>query len=344
MPSQHHKTICIINTGGTIGMKPTDKGFAPVKGYLSEQLNTLSELQHPDMPQFDIIEFDPLIDSADATIAFWNTIGQTIYDHHQQYDGFVVLHGTDTMAYTASALSFMLGNLSTPVLITGAQVPIACIPSDARSNVVDALYLASHDTINEVCIYFSHTLYRGNRATKISAIRYTAFDSPNYPVLGTVSSQVDIHHQHLLPAPNKSLQFTPFSSSSIALIPLFPGITHQLISTILDQPIQALILQSYGTGNAPSDPALLQSLAKANEAGVIIINCTQCPHGYVKSDRYATGQSLAKAGAISAKDMTIEATIAKLTYLFTLQLSNEAIKTHMHHNLCGEIMITNNLQ
>lgn len=337
MVRRNSKKICIINTGGTIGMKPSNNGFVPVKGYLSEQLQALSELNHPDMPDYHIIEYDPLIDSANATPQFWRQIMDTIVDYYDQYDGFVILHGTDTMAYTASALSFMFDNLSKPILLTGSQVPIACIPSDARSNIVNALYLASYENICEVGICFSNKLYRGNRTTKQSAVSYNAFGSPNYPVLGVVSSTVHIYESQLLPRPVNPFKANEFVDVNIGVVRLIPGVSTTFLEHALQHPLQALIIQTYGVGNAPDNKGFVRILSKAAENNLVIVNCTQCLHGGVKTHTYATGNFLTQAGVVSGADMTLEATIAKLTYLFSNALSSDEIKQQLSINLRGEM-------
>lgn len=318
-------------------MRETPEGYQPEPGLLTHLLNDMPLLKHPEIPTYTLHEFAPLIDSADSTPALWTSVGQDIMEHYDEYDGFIVLHGTDTMAYTASALSFMFENLTKPIIVTGSQVPMSHPTTDARENLINALYIASHYQIPEVCLFFNNKLLRGNRAKKISATSYTAFDSPNFAPLGEVATTIKIRKNKLLPTPTTKTDFQEISSACIANISLFPGMSPTLIEKLLDKPLQALVIQTYGTGNAPANDTLYRILKKANETNIVLINCTQCLHGRVKMNHYASGKALIEAGVISANDMTIEATICKLYYLFSCKLSNDAIKKVLQKNIRGEL-------
>jgi len=320
-------------------MRETPEGYQPESGLLTQLLKNMPLLKHPDIPAYTLHEYVPLIDSANSTPALWTMIGQDIMNHYDEYDGFIVLHGTDTMAYTASALSFMFGSLTKPIIVTGSQVPMNNPTTDARENLINALYIASHYKIPEVCLFFNNKLLRGNRAKKISATSYTAFDSPNFPPLGEVATTIKIRDNKLLPMPTTKTYFQEITAACIGSISLFPGMSYTLIEKLLHNPLKALVIETYGAGNAPADDALHRILKKANEANIILINCSQCLHGRVKMDDYASARGLINAGVISANDMTLEATICKLYYLFSCNLSNDAIKKELQQNIRGELTL-----
>ncbi len=228
------KHICILYTGGTIGMVPTELGYAPRPGGLYEYLNMIPDLVSPDAPEWELVEMDPLLDSSDITVREWQAIGQAIYDRYDQFDGFVVLHGTDTMAYTASALSFMLENLAKPVVLTGSQIPLCRIRSDGRDNLVTSLLIASDGRASEVCLYFGGKLLRGNRAVKQSADGLRAFASPNYPPLALAGVNIRYDSAALArPACNGPLTLAPMHTAPIAVLKVFPGIQFQLFESIV---------------------------------------------------------------------------------------------------------------
>lgn len=268
----------------------------------------------------------------------WNHIAAGIAHHYQDYDGFVVLHGTDTMAYTASALSFMLEGLAKPVILTGSQIPLSQTLNDARSNLLQAILIAAHYLISEVCIYFNHQLFRGNRTHKVSTEQFSAFATPNYPELGRVGVSVQIHVEQLLQPPGAAFRLQKINKVTIANFRLFPGVSSKVLNNILQKPLQGLVLETYGSGDGPSnDKALLKTLAHANDRGVIIVNCTQCQQGCVNMSAYATGRVLQQAGLISGYDMTSEAAHCKLLYLLSKNLSVSEIKQQMQMNLRGEL-------
>jgi L-asparaginase len=333
--------IYIAYTGGTIGMRrQQDDSYAPEPGYLAELIAAMPELRAPHMPPYLVHEYAPLLDSADMTPRDWNRIAADIAAHYDDCAGFVVLHGTDTMAYTASALAFMLRNLRKPVLLTGSQIPLCEVRSDARENLITALLVAARHSIPEVCLLFGDRLLRGCRATKLSATGFDAFESPNFPALGSFGTRIEIAERLLLlaPAADAPLVVQPIDPTlEVAALRLFPGISAGLVDRVLE-PLSGLVLEAYGSGNAPaSDPALLDVLAAATARGVVIVVCTQCVRGCVDLGTYATGTALARAGAISGFDLTAEAALAKLRYLFSAGYQPAEVRRLMQQNLRGEL-------
>lgn len=333
------KKVYIAYTGGTIGMKRTADGFVPAAGYLEQLMDNVPELKSEFLPEYRIGEYEPLLDSSNMTPADWLKIANDISDRHSEFDGFVVLHGTDTMAYTASALPFMLQGLQKPVVITGAQIPLCSIRNDARENLITALLIAANFKIPEVCLCFGDKLLRGNRAIKVDADSLDAFESPNFPPLGTVGIEIKINWDLVLPPSKtrKTIKVTALNESRVAGLRLFPGISVDIVKNFLQPPMRGLILETYGVGNAPEDRDLVATLKGANDRGVIIVNCTQCLKGTVNMEDYATGTSLAKAGVISGFDMTPEAALAKLSFLLSQKLSITKIKKLMQTDLRGEL-------
>jgi L-asparaginase len=339
------KRIYIAYTGGTIGMKKSPNGYIPVEGYITDVLNSMTELNRPEMPEFTISEFSPVLDSSNMAPNDWQNIANDIHKNYHDYDGFVVLHGTDTMAYTASALSFMLDNLDKPVIVTGSQIPLSEIRSDGLHNLLNALYIAANYPISEVSLFFNNRLYRGNRATKADADGFNAFDSPNFPPLINAGIQIDLNSTAL----NANKAFKHITNSfnvinikdqPIGVVSLYPGISHLVIKNILAQPVNALIIQSYGVGNAPENKALLNEIKNANERGILVVNRTQCHRGSVDMAGYATGKALQEAGVLSAYDMTLEACLTKIHHLLSQDLPFNTVRELFSQSLKGEMTIS----
>lgn len=334
------KKILIINTGGTISSVRTAQGFAPAQGHLAKTLPKILSLQHPEMPSYDIHEYEPLLDSSNMTLNEWNLIGEDIFNHYHQYDGFVVLHGTDTMAYTASALSFMLENLGKPVIITGSQIPLTEVRNDATDNLTSSLWICANADLAEVCIYFDHQLMRGNRARKVSAQALAAFDTPNYPYLADIGIHIRIKPNYILNKPQGEMSLQKISPHFIANFRLFPGFSTEVLQFIVEQPVEGLVLETFGSGNAQNNnPAFLNLLKKASDRGVVMVNCTQCLHGQVEMGQYATGYSLQQVGLLSGYDMTPEAAHCKLLYLLSKYKDISQVRQQMLLDLRGEMTL-----
>lgn len=331
------KRIYVAYTGGTIGMKSSDKGYIPVKGHLTESIQKMPDFFREEMPEFTIKEYQPLIDSSNMTPSEWQRIAEDIASHYDEYDGFVVLHGTDTMAYTSSALSFMFENLTKPVIVTGSQIPFSQLRSDGQVNLLNALFIAANYPISEVGLFFNNQLFRGNRAIKAYADGFNAFESPNMPPLLEAGINIKLISGALSEPQQQALILTKITPQPIGVVHLYPGISSELIANVIKQPVKALIIKSYGVGNAPQDDALLACLEQANKNGIIIVNCSQCIKGKVNMGGYATGTSLSNCGVVSGQDMTLEATLTKLHYLLSQPLSNAEIKAKLLENLRGEL-------
>jgi L-asparaginase len=335
------KRVYVAYTGGTIGMRRTANGYEPEPGYLQQQMQAMPELRHDSMPSFTIHEYAPLLDSSNMTPSHWVKIARDLAAHYDAYDGFVVLHGTDTMAYTASALPFMLHGLAKPVVITGSQIPLCEIRNDARENLITSLMIAADYAIPEVCLYFGGKLLRGCRAVKVSASGFAAFDSPNFPPLGTVGIDIAINRDFVRkPRRAKALSVHELRAPVVSALRLFPGISPELVRNVLRPPLQGLVLEAYGVGNGPDhDAEFLAALSEATARGVVIVDCTQCLEGRVDLTEYAAGSALARAGVISGSDMTAEAALAKLYYLFSQGYSAEWVARDMQRDLCGEMTV-----
>lgn len=321
-------------------MTVTKHGYAPKSGYFDSMLNKFDDLNSEKLPKWELIELDPLFDSSDISVPEWTKIGETIKENYNLFDGFVVLHGTDTMAYTTSALSFMLEGLEKPVVFTGSQIPLSEIRSDGKDNLVTALLIACSNFLSEVCLYFGGRLIRGNRATKISADGLRAFDSPNFPALAQAGTRISFNKDLLLPK-GVGLKFVPFADNiPIAVLKVFPGIQFDLFEGILTKRLKGIVLETFGTGNIPGyDNKFIPMIDKAIKNGTVVTVCTQCLQGTVIMGTYKAGAALKSAGAVCGYDMTVEAAVAKLYYLFSKGYGIERIKQLMETNIRGEITV-----
>ncbi|BDH46212.1 L-asparaginase 1 [Salmonella enterica subsp. enterica serovar Choleraesuis] len=331
------KSIYVAYTGGTIGMQRSEHGYVPVSGHLQRQLALMPEFHRPEMPDFTIQEYQPLMDSSDMTPEDWQHIADDIKANYNQYDGFVILHGTDTMAFTASALSFMLENLGKPVIVTGSQIPLAELRSDGQINLLNALYIAANYPVNEVSLFFNNRLFRGNRTTKAHADGFDAFASPNLPPLLEAGIHIRRLNTPAAPHSDGELIVHPITPQPIGVVTIYPGISGEVVRNFLRQPVRALILRSYGVGNAPQNAGFINEIKSASDRGIVVVNLTQCMSGKVNMGGYATGNALADAGAIGGADMTVEAALTKLHYLLSQQLDVDAIRQAMVTNLRGEL-------
>jgi len=335
-------TILIIYTGGTIGMirdEATDtlRPFNFDKVY--EHIPTLRKFRY----KLDFHCFDPLLDSSSVGPDEWVMMAEIIAHNYEQYDGFVILHGSDTMAYSASALSFILENLNKPVILTGSQLPLGELRTDGRENFITAIEIAAakeEDTplVPEVCVYFENRLMRGNRTVKYNAENFNAFVSANYPLLAEVGVYIKYNTSKLLKPNFKNLKIHTKLNRNVAVLKLFPGITKAYVDSILHiQGLKALVLESFGTGNAPLSDWFIDACKTAIDKGVIILNVTQCLTGSVEQGKYETSAALKKVGVISGKDITTEAAITKLMYILGKELSrNESIQL-IQKSLRGEM-------
>ncbi|NIH16457.1 MAG: asparaginase [Buchnera aphidicola (Periphyllus lyropictus)] len=328
------KKIYIAYTGGTIGMKKSKNGYIPISGFLQKQIKKISEFKKKYLPKFKIKEYQPLIDSSNMTPKNWKIIAYDIKNNYQKYDGFIILHGTDTMSYTASALSFVLENLEKPVIITGSQIPLCEKKSDGKKNLINSLLIAANYSIKEVTLFFNNKLYRGNRTTKINANGLDAFSSPNLPPLFEIGKKKRIEK---IKNKKKKLIVHKISNQPINIITIYPGISEKILKNYFLKPVKAVILCSYGTGNAPQNKKFLNQFKKARKKKIIIVNLTQCISGTVNMNNYSTGKTLSKFGVISGLDLTIEATLTKLHFLFSQKISIKKIKMKIKENLRGEI-------
>lgn len=319
-------------------MRRGPRGYVPSQGHLEQLLARMPELADPVMPKIELVEFEPLLDSADNRPSDWLRMAQNIAAHYDQVDGVVLLHGTDTMAYTSSALAFMLEGLGKPVILTGSQVPLAEVRSDARENLIASLQLAARPDLHEVCVYFSGLLLRGCRATKVSASGFDAFDSPNEAPLGQIGVDISLRPGGARAPQPGPLQVAQLQDATVASLRLFPGIDATFVRNVLQDPLQGLVLETFGAGNAPSrDAELLKALAEASARGVVIVNTTQCLRGRVDMGGYATGSALSEAGVVGGADMTPEAALTKLIYLLGMKYTADTVRHLIQQDLRGEL-------
>lgn len=335
-------SILIIYTGGTLGMVH-DKSGALVPFDFASILDHVPSLRQLQL-NLTVIAFENPIDSSDISPDDWIDIATIIKDNYDEFDGFVVLHGTDTMAFTASAMSFMLQNLEKPVIFTGAQLPISSLRSDARENLITAMEIASASdgvVVPEVCIYFDYVLLRGNRAKKVESLHFDAFESENYPVMAEAG--VVINYNKAVIRPRKAIKPLDFHNqfdNNVVILKLYPGITKQAVSAILNiEGLKGVVMETFGAGNAPTYPWFIQLLGQARSKGIIIINVSQCPGGRVLQGRYGTSQQLESLGVIEGADLTLEAAMTKLMMLLAEEEDYEAIRNRFIRSICGELTV-----
>lgn len=342
MKTQNSK-ILLIYTGGTIGMMK-DYQTGVLRAFEFDNIyHRIPELSHLDCV-IDSVSFEKAIDSSDMNPKHWINIAETIENQYDTYDGFVVLHGSDTMSYSASALSFMLEGLSKPVIFTGSQLPIGDLRTDAKENLITSIQLAALkengvSVIQEVGLYFEYKLYRGNRTTKINAEHFQAFTSMNYPTLAESGVHLKVMKENLLPRKeNETLKIWKEFDQNVAIIKVFPGITENMLNSFFSIPdLKAVIMETYGSGNAPTEKWFLASIEKAINSGIHIINVTQCSGGSVILGKYEASEHLKKMGIINGKDITTEAAITKTMILLKKNKNRNLFKISFEENLCGEI-------
>ncbi len=345
--------VLVLHTGGTIGMREGPRGFAPAPGALEAELARRPPLSDPGGARFttapfedgtsvryDVLEYDPLLDSANLDLSQWGRFAEDIRAHYDAYDGFVVLHGTDTMAYTASALSFLLDGLDKPVVLTGSQIPLVRVRSDGLDNLLTALWMAARSGVPEVMLAFHHRVLRGNRVTKVDASGLDAFASPNFGPLAEAGIDLTVHRERALPMPTGALHVDARLSPHVAALRLYPGITREILANFLRPPLEGLVLETYGSGNAPDARAdLMAELASASQRGVVIVNVTQCLRGTV-NEAYQAGRALAEIGVLPGADLTPEAALAKLCWLLGKpHLSRDEVRALMVRPLRGEMTL-----
>ncbi|MBO5748296.1 MAG: type I asparaginase [Muribaculaceae bacterium] len=340
------KKIFIIYTGGTIGMIENPELHALEPFDFDHLIDNVPKIKMLDY-EISNFQFVKPIDSSAMNPSHWAEIAEVIEQKYDEVDGFVVLHGTDTMAYTASALSFMLENLNKPVIVTGSQLPIGEVRTDGEENLITALQIAAAEDENgepmvrEVAILFENYLWRGNRSTKSSADNFNAFKSNNYPELARIGLDINFKREYLWRGKVEGkLKVKYPMDTNVMFLTLFPGISELVVRHVLSTPgIKGVVLKSFGAGNAPNEAWFLDVVRQAIERGVVVVNITQCTNGCVMPMRYVTGKELSDAGCVSGYDLTSEAAITKLMYLLGQGLSAEEVKRQMATSLCGEMTI-----
>ncbi|MBX2899955.1 MAG: asparaginase [Cyclobacteriaceae bacterium] len=339
-PAKPRSKVMLIYTGGTFGMTYNETGVLVPFDFslIKEQLPALRNLYL----EITVVAFTTPVDSSNISPDHWKAIGQIIFENYAGHDGFVVLHGTDTMAFTASAISFMLPGLRKPVIFTGAQLPISQPRSDARENLITALEIASaridgKPVVPEVCIYFDNQLLRGNRAKKVESMHFDAFQSGNYPALARAGVKIDYNAAAIAQPLAHEFNLLSAFDGAIAILKLFPGIQQHTVEAVLNcKGVKAVIIETFGSGNAPTADWFITSLKAAIDAGIILFNVSQCPGGMVEQGRYETSKELATIGVISGRDITLEAAVTKLMLMLG-EYGVEATRAQIGKPMAGEM-------
>ena len=329
------KKILLIYTGGTIGMIKKANTLSPFN--FDELQNAFPELKDCGSALSHITISNP-IDSSNMNIDYWIKLANCIHENYNKFDGFVILHGSDTMAYTASMLSFMLENINKAVILTGSQLPMGIKRTDAKENLITSIEIAASNIIKEVCVYFEYQLYRGNRVVKINADNFDAFQSPNYPILAQAGVKIKYKKQYLLHISTSKFNINNSLSDDVCILKLFPSIKQEVVQAILNS-ASGIILETFGSGNATTQDWFISELKKAIKKGKIIINISQCLSGSVNQGHYQTSENLEKIGVVSGHDMTTEAALTKLMFLLGTKSSHKNISEKIETNLSGEMTI-----
>lgn len=333
--------ILIIYTGGTIGMVNDAKTGTLIPFDFEQIQENVPELARLDY-QLSVHSFNPILDSSNMNPEIWAALAELIKDKYEVFDGFVILHGSDTMSFTASALSFMLQNLAKPVVLTGSQLPIGEIRTDAKENLITALEIAATKKdgkamVPEVCVYFDYQLFRGNRSIKNDSERFEAFTSPNYPILAEAGVNLDFFPNYILPIPTATFNIHTNLNSNIGVLKMYPGITENAVRAITESKVDAIILEAFGSGNTTTADWFIKCLQDAIKNDKIVVDISQCKGGSVQLGMYETSRKLQQMGILSGYDMTFEATVTKLMYLMGLGISTDEIKQQMEISIAGEL-------
>jgi L-asparaginase len=335
--------VLIIYTGGTLGMVYDAQTDSLVPFDFAQIPDNLPEMARLDF-EISVLTFDKLLDSSNMNPEIWVMLAEIIEENYAKYDSFVILHGTDTMAYTASALSYLLENLNKPIILTGAQLPIGVARTDAKENFITALEIAASQThnrptVSEVCIYFNSLLLRGNRARKHESVQFNAFESENYPTLAEAGIKIEYNKPYLKHYESEAvLKVNKLMDENVIILKLFPGITEKVVRNILEiKGLRGVVLETFGSGNAPTVDWFLKLMKEFIEKGIIIFNVSQCNGGRVTQGRYQTSQYLQEIGVVSGADMTTEAAITKLMFALGQSADNQEVKKILRHSIAGEM-------
>ena len=331
------KRVLIIYTGGTIGMVQEHKTRSLVPFDFKSIVEQIPELKHLNC-RIDFHSSHKPIDSSNVQPQLWEELASIIERAYEKYDGFVILHGTDTMAYTSSALSYMLHNLAKPVILTGSQLPLGVIRTDAKRNLITSIEIAASDEeLPEVCIYFNSQLFRGNRAEKFSSSKFDAFQSLNYPMLAEAGVQIEFNRLAIRKKPKGKFSVKRGFDSNVALLKLFPGMPTGILDAISNSGVRAIIIETYGSGNAPSSEEFIGAIKQIIKRGILVLNISQCSGGSVDQGKYETSVQLKEAGVVSGNDMTTEGAVTKLMFLLNQAKNTTELVKKIGVNLAGEI-------